>query len=475
MHGRAAVVGAVTALSVAAVMGVSGVAAADITLPSVLPVPSVTVPPVPSTAPTVPGLPVPTSAAPSVPPAAGGGGGGSGSGSAPTGGAAAGSTAGTTTSPSAAGQPATAARKAKSATRKKAAPQINPVIAGRPGAADVVDDEATPALYKATKAFLTADQQIAALATLRDQTTAAKSGAGVAAARYKGLQLDIDNLRAQADAYQKRGDTLRRMLVSDARTSYQTGRPATSDQDARDLAAAAGRADDAASRAEMQLAGALDAQNQARAQFDQFAATYNLAKDRLAAINTRLQALAQQRSAALTAARQATPADQALHRQTLEESGALGAQIRSAVAQLAASGRTITGTGHFIRPSSGVITSPFGQRFHPILHYVKLHTGTDFAVGDGLAHAADDGRVLFTLVSRAYGNFTVIDHGVIDGRHITTAYAHQAKFLVKPGQAVKKGEVIGVIGATGYATGPHLHFEVRDNGAVENPMTWLSR
>jgi murein DD-endopeptidase MepM/ murein hydrolase activator NlpD len=111
---------------------------------------------------------------------------------------------------------------------------------------------------------------------------------------------------------------------------------------------------------------------------------------------------------------------------------------------------------------------------HPILHYVKLHTGTDFAVGDGFAHAADDGRVLFTVLSRAYGMFTVIDHGVLAGRHITTAYAHQAQFLVKPGDAVQKGQRIGVIGATGYATGPHLHFEVRDNGAVENPMTWLT-
>ena len=57
----------------------------------------------------------------------------------------------------------------------------------------------------------------------------------------------------------------------------------------------------------------------------------------------------------------------------------------------------------------------YGMRMHPILHYVKLHTGTDFAGGDGFVHAADDGRVLFTVVSIAYGNFTVIDHGMIDG------------------------------------------------------------
>jgi murein DD-endopeptidase MepM/ murein hydrolase activator NlpD len=113
------------------------------------------------------------------------------------------------------------------------------------------------------------------------------------------------------------------------------------------------------------------------------------------------------------------------------------------------------------------------MRYHPILHYRKLHTGTDFAPGDGYVHAADNGRVLFTIVSRAYGNFTVIDHGVLDGRHITTCYAHQARFLVKPGDVIRKGQVIGVVGSTGYATGPHVHFEVRDDGAVENPMAWL--
>ena len=113
------------------------------------------------------------------------------------------------------------------------------------------------------------------------------------------------------------------------------------------------------------------------------------------------------------------------------------------------------------------------MRFHPILHYTKLHTGTDFGRADGTVYAADDGVVLFTVANTAYGNMTVIDHGLIDGKSITTMYAHQARFLVREGERVKKGQPIGVIGATGYATGPHLHFEVRDAGTVENPMPWL--
>jgi murein DD-endopeptidase MepM/ murein hydrolase activator NlpD len=115
------------------------------------------------------------------------------------------------------------------------------------------------------------------------------------------------------------------------------------------------------------------------------------------------------------------------------------------------------------------------MRYHPILHYTKLHTGIDFGHDDNVIQAADDGVVIMTVFNRAYGNMTVIDHGTIDGRHITTFYGHQSRFLVKEGQRVKKGDVIGVIGATGYATGPHLHFEVRDDGAVEDPAPWLPR
>lgn len=468
MRGRAMVVSAVAALSVAVA---TGGPAAGVTVPPVPPVPTppavtVTVPPVvPSALPSPPNVAVPTAQAPSAPPA----GGSASGGTAPSG-----TSTGTANSQPAAGGSSNATKATKAAKEKAAESPVNPVIAGRPGAADVVDDEATPALHKATQDFLKADQQIAGLAKLRDELAGAKAGAAEAAQRYKALQADIDGLRSQAETQRQRSDVLRRTIDSDVRTSYQTGNPVRSDQESRELAAAAARAAHALVRTETLMTAASAQQDQVRTEFDTFAARYNRAKDELTRISQRLEALAQRRAAALTAARQAVGPDQAQHRQTLAESGSLGAQIRDAAAHLAATGSTVNGTGDFIHPSSGGVTSGYGRRFHPILHYVKLHTGTDFAVGDGNAHAADDGRVLFTIVSQAYGNFTVIDHGVIDGRHITTAYAHQAKFLVKPGQAVTKGQTIGVIGSTGYATGPHLHFEVRDNGAVENPMPWLS-
>ena len=128
-----------------------------------------------------------------------------------------------------------------------------------------------------------------------------------------------------------------------------------------------------------------------------------------------------------------------------------------------------------MRPGTGPVTSEYGPRFHPILHYMKVHTGTDFGAGDGIAYAADDGVVLFTEFNVAYGNMTVIDHGKIGGSRITTLYAHQSAVGVKPGDRVVKGQAIGVIGSTGYATGPHLHFEVRVNGEPLDPTPFLTR
>jgi murein DD-endopeptidase MepM/ murein hydrolase activator NlpD len=183
--------------------------------------------------------------------------------------------------------------------------------------------------------------------------------------------------------------------------------------------------------------------------------------------------LQRQRSTSVAQLRSAAPADVALNNTRLQASSQLAAQIRGLSAQLRAGGGTVNGTGVFVRPATGPVTSAFGMRYHPILHYTKLHTGEDFGRGDGMIYAADAGVVLANMTSQAYGLLTIVDHGTIGGRHITTMYAHQSRALVSVGQRVAKGQRIGVIGATGYATGPHLHFEVRDDGAVTDPGHWL--
>jgi murein DD-endopeptidase MepM/ murein hydrolase activator NlpD len=203
-----------------------------------------------------------------------------------------------------------------------------------------------------------------------------------------------------------------------------------------------------------------------------------LADRSAAAINARaakqqVDAVVKARAAAFAAAKKAAVEDKAQYQTMVVQSGALAQRIQTLAATLAAGKRPPQGTGVFDRPGRGVVTSPYGQRFHPILHYVKVHTGIDFAAADGISYAADDGVVLITEFNVAYGNMTVIDHGTIGGKHVATLYAHQAAFGVQPGDRVNKGQPIGVIGATGYATGPHLHFEVRIDGSPLDPAPFL--
>lgn len=113
------------------------------------------------------------------------------------------------------------------------------------------------------------------------------------------------------------------------------------------------------------------------------------------------------------------------------------------------------------------ITSGFGMRRHPILGYSKMHQGVDFGAGTGVPiMAAGDGVVKQKGWVGGYGNFVLIQH---NGTY-STAYGHMSRFgNIKQGGRVKQGQVIGYVGATGRATGPHLHYEVRARGHQVNP------
>ena len=117
------------------------------------------------------------------------------------------------------------------------------------------------------------------------------------------------------------------------------------------------------------------------------------------------------------------------------------------------------------------ITSKYGMRYHPILHYTKLHTGMDIGAPMGANFiAANDGIVTKASFNTAYGNMVIIDHG----GGISTLYAHGSEILVTVGQVVKRGEPILKVGSTGYSTGAHAHFEVRINGVVTDPMPYVT-
>jgi murein DD-endopeptidase MepM/ murein hydrolase activator NlpD len=129
------------------------------------------------------------------------------------------------------------------------------------------------------------------------------------------------------------------------------------------------------------------------------------------------------------------------------------------------------GSGVLSAPIPGApITDKFGPRVHPIFGDVRMHTGIDYGASEGTPiHAAADGVVVSAGPQGGYGNATIIDHG----NTLATLYAHQSRMVVSAGQTVKRGQVIGYVGHTGFATGPHLHFEVRVNGTPVDPMKYL--
>ena len=124
--------------------------------------------------------------------------------------------------------------------------------------------------------------------------------------------------------------------------------------------------------------------------------------------------------------------------------------------------------------AGGSLSSPFGWRIHPISHTRRFHAGIDISRGDGVVTAAAEGTVITASYGYGggYGNHIWIDNG----NGIVTTYNHlkDGSFTVQVGSHVGKGDKIASVGSTGASTGPHLHFEVRKNGAPQNPMIYLN-
>lgn len=129
--------------------------------------------------------------------------------------------------------------------------------------------------------------------------------------------------------------------------------------------------------------------------------------------------------------------------------------------------------GEFLWPAPGntIITSQFGMRFHPILHYYRSHNGIDIGTPTGAPIVASNpGTIITASYVGAYGNVVMIDHG----GGVVTNYAHGSKILVEVGQVVERGEIIMEAGSTGLSTGPHLHFEIKINGTFVNPLPYVT-
>lgn len=127
-------------------------------------------------------------------------------------------------------------------------------------------------------------------------------------------------------------------------------------------------------------------------------------------------------------------------------------------------------SGKFMWPVAGRIQSGFGNRMHPIFGVVRFHSGIDIVAPYGtLIKAADGGQVVQAGYFGGYGYSIMVYHG----GGFATWYAHLSSIRVSVGQFVERGQVIGLVGSTGWSTGPHLHFEVRINGAAQNPLAYL--
>lgn len=129
----------------------------------------------------------------------------------------------------------------------------------------------------------------------------------------------------------------------------------------------------------------------------------------------------------------------------------------------------------FIKPVNAPAGSPFGMRYHPILHYWRMHWGTDFGAACGTPiRAMANGKVISAgWTTYGFGNYTIISYGKMFGANLSSGYAHQSKVIVHAGQKVKQGQIVGYVGTTGLSTGCHLHLQIYRNGVRVNPMRYL--
>lgn len=167
--------------------------------------------------------------------------------------------------------------------------------------------------------------------------------------------------------------------------------------------------------------------------------------------------------------------DRAAYEEQLAKEAALEADIQEMIAELERqeAANSIVSTGTYIWPLPGYRPgSAYGWRIHPIWGDRRFHAGEDIGAPMGTSILAADSGIATVIPDNGngYGNYIIINHG--GGR--TTLYAHMSGFAVSNGATVTQGQTIGYVGSTGNSTGPHLHFEVRVNGATTDPKSYFS-
>jgi murein DD-endopeptidase MepM/ murein hydrolase activator NlpD len=185
-------------------------------------------------------------------------------------------------------------------------------------------------------------------------------------------------------------------------------------------------------------------------------------RDELLASKGRIETTRSRKKTSLAALTAAERADATEIDALQQVSAELAAKIQAAQSHSTVR-RTVSASG-LTWPVSAPVTSPFGWRWG------RMHEGVDLGAPYGAPiAAAAAGTVIYAGWLGGYGNLTVIDHG----GGLATAYGHQSRIVVSVGQNVAQGETIGYVGSTGHSTGPHLHFEVRVDGAAVDPLGYL--
>ena len=175
--------------------------------------------------------------------------------------------------------------------------------------------------------------------------------------------------------------------------------------------------------------------------------------------------------------RRARAHDRALIARSRARAARIHRQLMAEIAREQARGGGYHGrtSGLLMRPVNGPITSPYGYRMNPIGHYWGLHDGDDFGAACGTPiWAAGNGRVMSEYYSSVWGNRLFLNLGLINGKNVTVIYNHLSAYRSSVGESVSRGQVVGLIGTTGWSTGCHTHFTVMVNGVAVDPTPWIS-
>ena len=272
---------------------------------------------------------------------------------------------------------------------------------------------------------------------------------------------ELDVLMSYAE-----GDSLEEVLVSQTTNGVVTGRQQQA-LDALEVVQELMADREAAVR---------DARNEvasAKKEADDNVATITKLVTKAAATEATVSSLVGRTSTARAAVVAARAADRAALRRLEEREARIKRRILALSRGQGGSYNGDTG-GLLAKPGPGPVTSPYGWRIHPIYGYWGLHNGIDFGTGCGAPLVAgESGKVIDTYFDEVYGNRLYLAIGRVNGASIVLVYNHMTSYAVGEGARVRRGQVVGYSGSTGWSTGCHLHFIVMRNGEAVDPAPYL--